>query len=50
MQFDIMFVKHLNGLLENNNFCIQCFGFHYFKNLTRGKWHHSYKVTLIFEF
>ena len=29
MQFDIMFVKHLNGLLENNNFCIQVFRFHF---------------------
>ena len=28
MQFDIMFVKHLNGLLENDNFCIQLCGFH----------------------
>ena len=28
MQFIIMFVKHLNGLLENDNFCIQLFGFH----------------------
>ena len=28
MQFDIMFVKHVNSLLENNKFCIQLFGFH----------------------
>ena len=28
MQFDIMFVKHLNGLLENNNFYVQLVGFH----------------------
>ena len=35
MQFDIMFVTHLNGLLENSNFCIQLFGFHVLLILTK---------------